>query len=58
MTWDVLADRVTAPGVHLTEQGLLWPPGWAELRPLWWTEPMAKVLGVEVSLESVGYILF
>lgn len=57
MTRDVPTGRVTTTGAHLSKQGLFWPPGWAKLGPLWWTEPMAKVLGIEVSLESSGFTL-
>lgn len=57
-TWDVLPGRVTATGAHLSEQVLVWPPGWAELGTLWWNEPAAKVLGIEVSLEPSGDTLF
>lgn len=58
VTWDVLPCRLMATGAHVSEQVLVWPPGWAELGPLWWTEPVAKVLGIGVSLESSVDTLF
>lgn len=58
VTWDVLPCRLMAMGAHVSEQVLVWPPGWAELGPLWWTEAVAKVLVIGVSLESSVDTLF